>query len=100
MAYSKELREWASLIQSNITAAEALKARQSPAGGAGAHIRALMVEIGGPQGTPSKQLGAGDKAAEALWNEVDRRASVMGEVLDLIEQKPVQKVIDIDPEEL
>lgn len=84
MIYSKEIREWASLIQSNVSTAESIKARNAPQQG-GSTIRALMVEMhtNGAQSQPVP-VSPTQAITEKLWGDIDRKTAQMRDTLPAI----------------
>lgn len=99
MIYSKELREWASLIQSNVHAAKALKRSNDPQQQAGMTIRALMVEV---NNSPAP-IDNRNKIADKLWSDIDKRAGKMAQTLPhIVEVVPESLPItpDSDPDDI
>ena len=87
MVYSKELREWAALLQSNIYAAQALKERNGPHG-AGSTIRALMVEVVSSAPALGTPVSPTQRITEKLWDDIDKQTDMM--------QKTLPAIINID----
>jgi hypothetical protein len=99
MLYSKELREWASLIQSNVATAAALKVRatQNTVGG-GSVIRGLMFEVSGGQ-TPSLPETPTNQITEKLWDDVDKKAAKMKVALPYVMDVEAESLPDAPADE-